>query len=387
MRRHFLYLFIYICLCCSSHSLYAEETMLMTHLQQARLKATTDLALHEERNAKGELTHLGIALFSKEHQQVLNQHLWRGSERMLLELLLLGSDQERRTWLRERNVRLFLEATQFGNAGFTSFTKALPILKDVKSIKINEEADRYRLLINGGPDELTLRLSFPKERELIFGTDKKEEDARQGEMLRNYQGPALQVFYPDADELLPTSHAEICHTMGQALYIDSLRTDGYYYTPTEGQPCIPVYSSAYPKESVKNLLLGKISRNEIKVHVTHRQYGNQVAEWNTAWDNFLAALCNEEVMEPYAAAQYSAERRQLTGILILRNTAFGYNNMVLLSVPQDQLDSHEPCTLEAMLYTNIPQHNILSLFEERTHPNNSAANQPKQIYNHSIQTK
>lgn len=363
-------------------SLSAEETILLQQLREARKNIPVTVEIHEERNSKGEFTHMGVALFSKEHQQVLNPHLWRGSERMLLELLLKQNDAERIQWLKERNVRLFLGATPFGSQGFTSFSKAIPVLKYVHSIKINEEADRYKLLVTGGSDDQTLRLSFPKERELIFGTDKKEEDARQGEMFKNFKGAPLSIFLPDIDELVPSTTPDIYHTMGQALYIDSLRTDTYYGLGANKE-VMPVYCSSYPKESVRNLLLGKVRRKELKVHVSHRQYGNAVLEWTMNWDNLLAALCSEEVMEPFAAVQYSAERRQLTGILILRNIAFGYNNMLLLSIPLDQLDTDQPATLEGLLYTNIPQHNILSLFEERVHKNNSST-KPQQIFNHPI---
>lgn len=361
----------------------AEETLLLQQLKEQRKNTQVSIELHENYNLKGEITHIGVALFSKEHQQVLNPYLWKGSERMLLELLLKPNDKERMQWLKERNVRLFLEATPFGNPGFTSFSKVIPILKYVHSIKINEEADRYRLLVTGGSDDATLRLSFPKDRELIYGTDKKEEDQIQGERYKNYKGVLLPVFLPEADELLATATPDIYHTAGQALYIDSLRTDTYYHVNPENKEVLPIYGSGFPKESVRNLLLGKVRRNELSVHVTHRQYGNHTIEWTTSLSNLLAALSSEEVMENFAAVQYNADKEQLTGILILRNTAFGYNNMLLLSMPLSQLDTNVKTTLEAMLYTNIPQNNILSLFEERTHTRQSNA-YSQMKFNHEI---
>lgn len=364
-----------------SCNLHSEEILLLQQLQEARKKAQITLNLHEEHNEKGELTHLGIALFNKQHQEVLNPFLWRGAERMLLELLVKDNDKERIQWLKERNVRLFYEATPFGNQGFASFSKIMPILNDVQAIKIIEDADRYRLIVTGGPEESNLRLSFPKERELIYGTDKKEEDQRQCIRLQSFQGAKLPIFLPSQDELLLSNTPDVYHTAGQALYIDSLRTDGYY--KVENGDITPVYSSVYPKMSVRNLLLGKLRRPELNVHIMHRQYGNQVVEWTTSWDNLLAALCSEEVVEPYAAVHYVSKDKPMTGILILRNIAFGYNNMLLLSINCNQLDSDQPATLECSLYTNIPQHNILSLFEERTHGQGSA-NSPKQKFNHPI---
>lgn len=354
----------------------AEVAMLLQQLNEARQQTKVPVQLHEEHNAQGELTHLGVALFNEDHQEVLNPYLWRGVERMMLELVLKANDAERQTWLRERNTRLFLNATTFGSQGFTAFSKALPILNNVSSIKINEEAGRYKLLVTGSDDN-TLRLSFPKERELIFGTDKKEEDERQSARLMSFKGSPTPSYLPSTDDLILTSTPGVYHTVGQALYIDSLRTDGYY--KVTDNVVSAVYEAAHPKESVCNLLLGKLRRKEFTVHVIHRQYGNKVTEWTTTLDNLLAALSNEEVTEPFAAAQYTASTRQLTGILVLRNTAFGFNNMMLVSIPQDQLDSDAPCALEAMIYTNIPQHNILSLFEERVHKR-SGDSKPNVVY-------
>lgn len=360
----------------------AKETLLLEQLREANRTANVTLPLHEEYNAKGELTHLGIALFNEQYQKVLSPYLWRGVERMMLELLLKENDKERLTWLKERNVRLFYEAISFGSQEFASFSKIMPILKNVGSLKLIEDADRYRLLIVGGADDTTVRLSFPKERELIFGTDKKEEDERQCELIQSYKGALLPVEQPKPEELILSSVPGVYHTAGQALFIDSLRTDGYY-TQDAGKALTPVYSSKHPKMSVRNLLLGKVQRPELKVHVVHRQYGNQVVEWNTSLDHLLAALRSTDVFEPYAAAHYTSPKTPITGILILRNQAFGYNNMLLLSIPYGQLDSNQPVTLEGMLYTNIPEHNILTLFEERTHPQKSE-NNPKQKFNHTI---
>lgn len=361
----------------------AGEILLLQQMQEARKTAQLPMPLHEERNAKGELTHLGVALFNEQYQAALNPFLWRGVERMLLELLLKANDTERQQWMKERNVRVFYESTPFGTQSFTTFSKVIPILKKVSSLKMIEDPDRYRLLIIGGADETTVRFTFPKERELILGTDKKEEDERQCERIQSYKGPRLQPRRPGVETLVKTAEEGIYHTSGRALFIDSLRTDGYYSVAPDGKTVTPVYESAHPKMSVSNLLLGNLSRPELKVHVVHRQYGNQVAEWTTDWDQLIAALVGSDTFVPYAAAHYTSPTKPMTGVLILNNQALGYNNMLLLSITPEQLDSTQPVTLEAMLYTNIPEHNILSLFEERTHPQKSQ-NSPKQKFNHTI---
>ena len=190
-------------------STFAEENVEMHRLREARQKYATDLPLHEEHDAAGDLTHLGVAVFTPEIQQVLNPFLWRGVERILLRIVLQGSEVERSKWLKENGIRLFLEATPYGSGPFKSFSKAIPILKNVTGVKVLEDYNRYRILISGGSDETTLRLSVPKERELIYGTDKKEEDERQSKRLQSYQGKAQANLLPSLDQIYATNNSEV----------------------------------------------------------------------------------------------------------------------------------------------------------------------------------
>lgn len=344
--------------------LYAEETIEMQRLLEARRKYSIGLELHQEHNAEGELTHLGVAIFCPEMQQVLNPHLWRGIERIVLRIALQGSDAARSRWMQENNIRLFLEATPFGSGSFKSFDKAIPILKQITGVKVHEDFNRYRVLISGGPDETTLRVSIPKERELIYGTDKKEEDERQAQRLRSFRQKAITSMLPQKEELRPTSHPEVWHTVGDVFYIDSLCADGYYRVTDGGNLITPLWSPQHPKESVRNLMLGNVLPDGLKVEVIHHQYGGHIVTWESDWATLLAALKEEGVMEPFASAQYLPQKDMLTGILVLRNTSFAFTHMLLLSVPMTLLRDNQPTRLTAMLYTNTPQHNVYALFEE-----------------------
>jgi hypothetical protein len=360
-------------------TLRAEETVEMQRLLEAKQKYKTDLPLHEEHNDSGELTHLGLAIFSPEMRQVLNPFLWRGIERIMLRVVLNGSEVQRSKWLKENNIRLFLEACPYGSGTFKSFSKAYPILRKVSGVKVLEDYNRYRVLIIGGPDETTLRLSIPKERELIYGTDKKEEDERQGERLQAFRGRASVNSLPEINQLFSTSDPDVWHTIGEVFYIDSLCTDGYYTVADRGANITPIWSAKHPKESVKNLLLGNVMPEGINVEVMHRQYGGRYKTWTSDWATLLGGLKDEGVMEPFAAAQYMPEKGMLTGILVLRNTSFGFTHMLLLSIPVSQLGTENPTKLTALLYTNTPQHNVYSLFEEYLPNRKKSTNQNKSI--------
>ena len=311
----------------------AEETVEMQRLREARQKQATDLPLHEEHDAAGELTHLGVAVFSPEIQQVLNPFLWRGVERILLRIVLQASEAERGKWMKENGIRLFLEACPYGSGPFKSFGK-------------------------------TLRLSIPKERELIYGTDKKEEDERQSKRLQSYQGRAQVNLLPSLDQIYATNNSEVWHTIGDVFYIDSLCADGYYTVKEPGEIISPIWSPKYPKESVKNLMLGNVMPEGLTVDVMHRQYGGRYETWTCDWATLIGGLKDEGVMEPFAAAQYMPEKGLLTGILVLRNTSFSFTHMLLVSIPVSQLGTDNLARLTALLYTNTPQHNVYSLFEE-----------------------
>ncbi|MBR5716795.1 MAG: hypothetical protein IKX59_09440 [Bacteroidales bacterium] len=345
-------------------TLVAEETVEMQRLKEAMQRYPTLLPLHEEYNAAGDLTHFGVAVFSPEIQQVLNPFLWRGIERILLRIALHGSEAERARWMKENGIRLFLEACPYGSGLFKSFGKAIPILENVTGVKVLEDYNRYRILITGGSDETTLRLSIPKERELIYGTDKKEEDERQGLRLQSFKGKALPNPLPSIDQVYATGNPEVWHTIGDVFYIDSLCADGYYEGKEPDENISPIWSQRFPKESVKNLMLGNVIPDSLTVEVMHRQYGGRFVTWRCDWATLLGGLRDEGVMEPFAAAQYIPEKGLLTGILVLRNTSFGFTHMLLVSIPLSQLGTDAPAELTALLYTNTPQHNVYSLFEE-----------------------
>ena len=344
-------------------NVFAEETLEMQRIQELRQKYKTDLPMHEEHDKDGQLRHVGVAIFSDEMQQVLNPYLWRGVERIVLRIALHGSEPQRIKWLKENGVRVFLEASPFGSGAFKTFSKAYPILKNVTGVKVLEDYNRYRIFIMGGTPESTVLIYIPKERELIYGTDKKEEDERQSKRLQAFTGKASVNRLPSLDQLFATGNLDVWHTIGEVYYIDSLCADGYYEIKPDST-IIPLWTPYHPKESVKNLLLGNVMPKGLTVEVMHRQYGGRYETWTCSWPTLLAGLKDEGVMEPFAAAQYMTEKGLLTGILVLRNTSFGFTHMLLLSVPVSQLGSDNPAKLTALLYTNTPQHNVYSLFEE-----------------------
>ena len=344
-------------------NVFAEESLEIQRLKELRQTFKTDLPIREERDADGQLSHIGVAIFSDTMQQALNPYLWRGVERIVLRIVLHGSEQRRYKWIQENGVRVFLEACPYGTVPFKTFAKAYPILKNVKGVQVFEDNNRYRIFISGSQPETTLLLYIPKDRELIYGTDKKEEDERQSKRLQNFTGKASVNPLPYYNQLFATQNHNVWHTIGEVFYIDSLCADGYYKI-LEDSSIVALWTPEHPKESVKNLLLGNILPKGLTIEVTHCQYGRHYETWTCSWPTLLAGLKDEGMMDHFAAAQYMPEKGMLTGILILRNTSFEFIHMLLLSIPIDQLGTEKPTTLSALLYTNTPQHNVYSLFEE-----------------------
>lgn len=346
-------------------TLWGEETQVIQWLKEALGRHTPDLNLRRETD-DGEVTHLGVALFPQELQQMLDGHLWRGTERILLHLALLDSERARHQWLQENNVRLFLDATPYGSGRFVKFSPALAIMRHPADIKVSEGEERWRILIYDEEKNL-LRLTLPKNRELIYGTDKKEEDLRLSKRLQSHHSGSTPLVLPPLDELRPLLETSnnIYATQGEPYYIDSLTNEGFVYLDPQTHDLKPIWTSQHPKLSVRNLMLGYVIPHNLKVNVQHRQYGGQVTEWTSFWPVLLDALKNEDgTMNCYAAASIQSSKKQVTGILILHNPQFGHAHMLLLSLPLEQIGTDSPATLEAMLFTGIPQNNIWNLFEE-----------------------
>lgn len=319
----------------------------------------TDKKIVFSHNRHGEISHIGISIFAPEFKNYCNPYVCNCIERLYLELLLKQSEAERVKFLKETDVRLVLNGYRLGSTQFSALKQGLALINGKNLMNIEERENSYVFMVTSSTDD-EMQMTIPKDRELIFGTDKKEEDEHIDLMLRTSLKHLLQPVIPAETSLRKISgKKDLWKQEGMAFMIDSVRSD-LYFTKRNGRIC-PVFDSAYPCESMCNLLLGQIADPDVLLALSHRMYGLSIPKFTIPLADFIGQMPKSSVF--YACARLIEEGQQISGVLLINNPQYNYIHLMTVTVPVAELFVEEP-VVKAYLYTNVPQHNVRNLFME-----------------------
>ena len=192
--------------------------------------------------------------------------------------------------------------------------------------------------------------------------DKKELDCRVTELIMQGSTERFHPVDPHSMPLHKTDSTEVLRSLGATYMIDKVSNDLYYSTWDDTLKIL--WDERYPLQSLTNLLLGQIESPDFTIDLTHRRYGNERPQFLVDWASLYHTLCPEGV-RPYASSARREEGHALRGIVLFHHPDGNYVHMLVFSVTPEQLFSDDVKTrvLKADLFTNIPQHNILNLYE------------------------
>jgi hypothetical protein len=321
---------------------------------------TSDHQLVVERNAAGEVTHLGVSIFSTEFKAYYNVAVCNCVERSFLELLETGTTSERQIWLRQYGVRLLYNGYPFGTPQFTDLSRGMKLINEQARLDLSEEDNCYQFTVTSPSDD-ALSLCVPKDREYIFATDKKEEDEVVDRLLQNGKHYTLTPLTPQTSQLR-SLRPNLWVWPGQSYMIDSLSTEKYYVRA--GEQWTPLYAAETPCESMRNLLLGQVSGRDIRLDVTHKMYGLSHPQFLISLSDFLGILAQQDC-RMYATARLVEGGQAVSGLLLIENVRYNYIHLVTVTAPVADLFVEHPL-LRTYLYTNVPQHNVLNLFFDKS---------------------
>lgn len=316
------------------------------------------ISISIEHDRCGDLSHLGLNLYTPEMKSMSNHTLCNCVERIMLELMLQPSDNYRTKLISEYKMRLTLDGFPLGSTRFSSFKQCLKLFSVSSETSIKELEDGYEFRLMD--DETTLTLFFPKDREIIFGTDKKEQDELITERLALGADIHLTPKQPNGNLLKPSGISGMYKSAGKPFLIEQMRSD-IYYSMQDGNYS-PVFDRKYPLQSYTNLLLGQIARPNFVVDLTHKRYGLTPPRFNVDWASLFNTLVTEKT-ECFAAARLIDNDTVISGVLVIFHESYGYIDMLTVNVPVDHLFNEKAPELKAYLFTNVPQNNILNLFE------------------------
>ncbi|MCL2650087.1 MAG: hypothetical protein FWD60_03545 [Candidatus Azobacteroides sp.] len=309
-------------------------------------------------NHKNEIEHLGVSLFSPATKEMINLPVCNFIERIMLELLLQKSTADVRSKLEEYQINLHRNGVEYGRGAFISLSRLLSDIQNPTRFIINKDAV-YIAVWEFGNNEQFL-LSFPASRELIFGTDKKESDTSIGELLvnddcaENFTAGALETIA--ANELTPVAGTDLYKRKGDIFMIDKINTDTWYQRSDTLYRL--VFDSAYPYESLANLVLTKQIKNSLLLKITHRMYGGFTPEFTIPLNRFFCLF--DKGFTAYCLLRRT-DPKSVKILVILHNHDFNYFHLLDMQTTVEQLFKSGGI-LTADFYTNIPLHNLKSLF-------------------------
>jgi len=312
-------------------------------------------------DAKGEVVHLGIALFSPETKQMINTPVCNFIERLTLELLLQKTEEKSNKKMNEYQVKL--EGSSHANLRSShtlSITELLNFLRlPVRFALHQEEETYYASWLQETGD--TYVISFPASRELIFGTNKKESDIILGKQLLENRCEHLskENISVKKNELEPLpSNNTVFFRKGGEYILSELNADTYYIQNSDNN-FIPVTDVGNPALFLKNLLLIPQLKTTLKIHIKHRMYGNFTPEFEIKPHDFNCFFQPE--FDIYCHVDDSKEGL-LKATIVLHNRMFNYMHLLSITTSEKIL-FQENGVLEAEFFSNIPQHNIKNLFD------------------------
>jgi len=208
-----------------------------------------------------------------------------------------------------------------------------------------------------GNDE-SLTMSFPISRELIFGTDKKESDLLTRELFSDSSCYAINEKKQDiqVSELKLLNNSDLYLRKGTKFISNKINSDTFYQR--SGNIYQLAFNPQYPAESLANLLIEKQGKS-LRLKIAHRMYGGFTPEFSIPLSRFLCLFDSGFTTYCFFNRPISDE---IQVSAILYNNDFGYIHLLRIKTTSKQLFM-ETGTLNADLYTNIPQYNLKNLLK------------------------
>ena len=181
------------------------------------------------------------------------------------------------------------------------------------------------------------------------------ETLQQTSIIENYHEPLVIT----SKQLQQTNEKNIFLVKGESFQVKSLCSDFYVTRNKEGE-WIPLCDQRYPLETAVNLMLNKLDNNRHPLHIIHHQYGNKKKEVTLPMQALFDALARN--MRLYSTVTRINEK-EMEALLVFHHPKLNYIHMLQMTISIPRLLDPE-YTIDADLYSNIPQDNVKSIFHK-----------------------
>jgi len=299
------------------------------------------------------LEHIGYCFLPYGDTATLdNGVIVRFLERELLTLLLTNEIKQTLVTYRENGVSILLNDKPIARTLLQNKRVFFDMLKHCQGITINFIAGKNYDVSFTFENQQKLSFRFPADSELLTGMDKMERDVRLAVQLRNHKAKPDSIVAPDYG-YLQLLRDSLYVSKGASFIIPQINND-IFYTKIDSTYSL-VFDSCLLAETFSNTLIIPANK-DYTIDVTHRMYDN-VKEYKLNRRDFDDYFRRD--FDRYFGIE-TLEKEKLTGTLILKDQNAGSIHLAFVSVSLNDLLNGG--IMEMQLYSNIPQHNLKTLF-------------------------
>ncbi|MBR4811415.1 MAG: hypothetical protein IK039_06590 [Bacteroidaceae bacterium] len=305
----------------------------------------------------GVTTQVGARLFSDAVRKSYDPVIISFVERLWVELLLRKTTASQSSLLKEYGVRMVLGGYPLGSGSFKQLSQALDVINTLSSLSITTGGNEIDMFMRDRAGS-TLHIYIPASRDLLFSYDKKEhEEIFINDLLNTRTG--YKQTLPESTDFTNTDNGLLV-TGGECYMIDSLRNDVFYTKDKK-----VVFSSEYPEESMRNLMMGAVDPKDAGFYldITPHTYNRDIKGFRTTMSRFMGFVQQQGFRFYTGDAGRNGDKCQC--LLAMYHPVYNYLHILSVSFTPDQLGSGKESIIKADLSTFIPQHNIKNLFQEK----------------------
>lgn len=301
------------------------------------------------RIGRDEIQHLGFSLFPASTRSQLPEAICDFLERYALELFL--------PLPREKSIKMQMleDGVEFAHASLDRMVSALcrdtVIAVSLQNIRERRYCFSWKNALDSGT------IVFPVDWQLLSGRSMTENENRlPGEVEESIILQPLSL--PEPHSLVQTAEGLLSTDEG-CYYIANLSANRYYQKK-RGGVCLfddPRQTDAF----TANLFTGAGINNSLILKIKMRTYGLTSLFFTTSLDKWIS-FCIGNGCKPYWGI-ISEDSDKLEGELIFRNAECGYNHVMRIWIPRQNLYERTG-EIQARLMPFVPTHGIRYLFEE-----------------------
>lgn len=303
---------------------------------------------------RGEVTHIGLSLFTISQRQFVDELICNFLERTALaaeipDFYVVPFSQ----YLNDQKIKV-LEGhwdnikTMLNDSCYVFQSSLFEGKNYINCWYAQNATERY------------LTLSYPADFHLISGISMVEAENRLYDDICLTSIEDTIFVEPDSSLLQRIGNSLIYLQRGDMYYLPGLNSNRYYVVDSLGKFDL-LFSEDFPIESLFNLFTGIEIENQYSLNIKLVKYGYNVDEFIVPLKNWLA-FCAQSGCVPYFGI-ISKEEDTIVGELIMQNKSLGYCHVMKLTLDSSSLKDRTG-TIHARLNSYIPMSNVSTLYNE-----------------------